>query len=86
MSKISSLSEFYLAEALYSTTPVAPWNTSRPIVCQNDMDRAGAARKMVAADVEKYRPNPKKYLEFQGALKILGQIEDRIAEREENSI
>jgi hypothetical protein len=41
---------------------------------------------MVAADVEKYRPNPKKYLEFQGALKILGQIEDRIAEREENSI
>jgi hypothetical protein len=62
------------------------WNTSRPIVCQSDMDQAVAARNMVAADVEKYRNNPKQYLEFYGARKILDQIDDRIMEREHNSI
>jgi hypothetical protein len=59
------------------------WNTSRPIVCQSDMDEAQAALAMVRKDAASYRIGS---LERQGAYMILEQIKARIAEREENSI
>ena len=59
------------------------WNSSRPIVCQADMDDAVAVREMVERDLATLLRHP---MEIQGAKMILKQVNARIAEREENSI
>ena len=59
------------------------WNSSRPIVCQADMDDALATMEMIERDLAELLRHP---LEIQGAKMILKQVKARIAEREANSI
>lgn len=66
------------SNTMNATKPTPPWDSSRPIVSQADMDRAVNARAMIKEDIRSMRMRHPDAIA--GAFMMLKKIDERISE------